>query len=74
MRKIYAVILAAGESTRFPGHKLKKELKGMTILEHVMNNMKESDLSGKIAVLGKTTICEKNRVEKIGFDHVYNEN
>ncbi len=73
MRKIYAVILAAGESTRFPGHKLKKDLNGLTILEHVMTNLKNSGCSGQIVVLGRTTIGEKDKVEALGFDYIYNE-
>jgi molybdenum cofactor cytidylyltransferase len=66
---ISCILLAAGESTRFPGNKLLFEIKpNLTVLDNILNSVKNSKVDQTILVLGH----EANRILQIMQDKLNN--
>lgn len=64
---IYAVILAAGESTRMGSPKALLKIKGKTFLEHIIQTIHDASIVQKIVILGHEpeTILQSIDSEKI---------
>ena len=67
-----AVVLAAGKSSRMGKNKLLLEIMGRTILEHILDALKASDINEIIVVLGNDPIAIRSITESHGVKTVLN--
>ena len=66
---ITCIVLAAGESTRFPGNKLLFEIKpGMSILEFLLRSILASKVDQIIVVLGYEADLLASRIQNLNAD------
>jgi molybdenum cofactor cytidylyltransferase len=68
MNKIWAIILAAGESKRMGAPKMLLDFGGKTMLERVIENVIDSDITNIVVVLG----AEKDKLKKIADSYPVN--
>ena len=71
---ISLIVLAAGKSTRMKENKLLLKLDGETLIEHVVNVAKKSNVDEVIVVLGYEAAKIKERLAKIDCKFAVNEN
>jgi molybdenum cofactor cytidylyltransferase len=67
-----AVIMAAGEGTRFGGHKLMASLEGRPILQHVLDSVAAAGPSATVVVLGADAAEAERAIEWRGEERVVN--
>jgi molybdenum cofactor cytidylyltransferase len=74
MGGLWAIILAAGESKRMGFPKMLLPFNGITMLEHVIGNIKSSDIENILVVLGaeKETLTEL--LSKTSVKYCFNDN
>ena len=61
-----AIVLAAGKSSRMDKNKLLLEIRGRTILDHILDALKESDINEIIVVLGNDPAAIKSIADAHG--------
>jgi len=71
---IWAVVLAAGESSRMKSPKLVLPFKGRTIIENVILNILDSDLKNIIVVTGAWRDELMEKITGLPVSHCFNEN
>lgn len=74
MNRIWAIILAAGESKRMKVPKMLLSFNGMTMIEKVINNVSGSEVFNTLVVLGSyrdEILCV---IGNLPVNHCYNEN
>jgi molybdenum cofactor cytidylyltransferase len=74
MKGIWAIVLAAGESTRMGTPKMILPYEGMTIIEKVLENILASDIEKVVAVLGSHKNEVLKVIERFPVLHCYNNN
>jgi molybdenum cofactor cytidylyltransferase len=74
MNKIWAIILAAGESKRMGFPKMLLDFGGKTMLERVIENTKGSDVDEIMVVLGADNDKLKSLISNLSVSFCYNEN
>lgn len=74
MGKIYAIILAAGESKRMKVPKMLLTFNGKTMLEKVIENVLRSEVSNTLVVLGSFREEILGVISHLPVKHCYNEN
>jgi molybdenum cofactor cytidylyltransferase len=74
VNKIWAIILAAGESRRMGTPKMILPFRGMTIIESVIENVLSSDIDETLVVLGSNQSEVLTVIEKLPVMHCYNAN
>lgn len=74
MREVWAIILAAGASTRMKKQKLLLPFKGKTIIETVVENAARSVNSNIMVVLGSHHEQILRQIENFDIKHCVNEN
>jgi molybdenum cofactor cytidylyltransferase len=72
--EIWAIILAAGESKRMGFPKMLLTFNGLTMIEHVIRNIKMSEVNRTLVVLGANRDEIINLVTKESLQQCYNEN
>jgi molybdenum cofactor cytidylyltransferase len=74
MSAIWAIILAAGESKRMGFPKMLLDFNGKSMLERVIENVKESDVDHIIIVLGAEMDKLMPLVNRMNVKYCYNDN
>lgn len=74
MADIWAIILAAGESKRMGFPKMLLDFNGSSMLENVINNIKDSDIDKIIVVLGSYKDYLTAIVANCSVSYCYNDN
>jgi len=74
MNKIWAIVLAAGESKRMGFPKMLLDFGGKTMLERVIENVTGSDVDKIMVVLGAEREKLMSIVNKLPVSYCYNEN
>ena len=74
MGEIFALILAAGESTRMKAPKMLLPFNGKTMIENVISNVYESKVNRIMVVLGAVREPLVQVIEKSDVRYCYNEN
>lgn len=74
MNKIYAIILAAGESKRMKVPKMLLHFNGKTMIEKVIENVIRSEVFRTLVVLGSYRDEILGSISHLPVDHCYNEN
>ena len=73
MRVIWAIILAAGESKRMKVPKMLLPFRGKTIIETVIDNVTNSQVTDTVVVLGSGVDDILKLVERLPVKHCYNQ-
>ncbi len=73
MTEIWAIVLAAGESSRMGSPKMLLPFKGKTIIENVIDKITASDVNNIVVVLGSDYKQIIRVVKKMPVKHCYNE-
>jgi molybdenum cofactor cytidylyltransferase len=74
MSKIWAIVLAAGESKRMGFPKMLLTFKGRTMLENVISNIESSDINSIMVVLGAEQKALQEVVSNTSAKCCYNDN
>ena len=74
MNKIWAIILAAGESKRMKVPKMLLPFHGKTMIEKVIENVIRSEVFRTLVVLGSYRDEILGSISHLPVDHCYNEN
>lgn len=74
MKKFWAIVLAAGESKRMGSPKMLLDFGGKTMIERVIQNVINSEISDVIVVLGAEREKLTKIVERMPVSHCFNEN
>jgi molybdenum cofactor cytidylyltransferase len=74
MKGIWAIVLAAGESSRMGSPKMILPYEGMTIIEKVLENVLASDVEKVVTVLGSHREEIMKVIERFHEQHCYNSN
>ena len=74
MKKIWSIILAAGESRRMGLPKMLLEVNGLTMIENVIGNVAESETDGILVVLGSNSEKLVGIVSKYAVNYCININ
>jgi molybdenum cofactor cytidylyltransferase len=74
MTKIWAIILAAGESKRMGSPKMLLKFKGSTVIENVIENVRSSNADKTLVVLGNSGGDILKIIRKMPVSHCYNDN
>jgi len=74
MKGIWAIVLAAGESTRMGSPKMILPYEGLTIIEKVLENVLDSEVEKVVTVLGSHKEEVMKVIERFPVLHCYNSN
>jgi molybdenum cofactor cytidylyltransferase len=74
MGEIWAIILAAGESRRMGSPKMLLPFNGLTMIENVIENVKDSDVERVLIVLGPERVRLTSIARKMNVRYCYNDN
>jgi molybdenum cofactor cytidylyltransferase len=74
MGEIWAIILAAGESRRMGSPKMLLPFNGRTMIENVIENVKDSDVERVLIVLGPERERLTSIARKMNVRYCYNDN
>jgi molybdenum cofactor cytidylyltransferase len=72
--KLWAIILAAGESKRMKTPKMLLPFRGRTIIEKVIENVTDSDVDKTLVVLGAEHEAVLKVITGLPVTHCYNDN
>jgi molybdenum cofactor cytidylyltransferase len=73
MDKIWAIVLAAGESKRMGYPKMLLPFNGSTMIESVINNIKGSEIKNILVVLGAERESIVEHIDKLPVMYCYND-
>jgi molybdenum cofactor cytidylyltransferase len=73
-QKFYAVILAAGESSRMGSPKALLQIKGNTFLQHIVDTVRRAGLENIIAVIGHDAENIRSKFPDNAVQFIVNEN
>lgn len=73
MGKIWAIVLAAGESKRMGFPKMLLKFNGITMLETVIKNISDSEVDNIMIILGADRDLLSGLVQKHGIQYFYND-
>lgn len=71
--RVAAIVLAAGASTRFDGNKLLRQWKGLPLLDHVLEVVRQCQVDRRVLVLGSGQEQIQEAINHQGFELTSNE-